>query len=207
MAERHRGLYAITPEEPDTGRLLSRASAVLAARPALLQYRNKTADAALREAQAHALQSLCAAAAVPLIINDDAALAARIGAAGVHLGRDDGEIEDARVLLGERAIIGVSCYADLQAALRAERAGASYVALGSVFASTSKPQAPRVSLDQLKAARHALQLPMCAIGGIRLADAPMLIDIGIDLLAVISDVFDAPDPGVAAAAFARLFPG
>ncbi|MGL4693557.1 MAG: thiamine phosphate synthase, partial [Stenotrophomonas maltophilia] len=94
-----RGVYLITPDEPDTARLLARTAPLLAAGATWLQYRNKTADAALRHAQAAALQGLCQQYAVPLIINDDVALAQAVGAAGVHLGEDDGDIARARALL------------------------------------------------------------------------------------------------------------
>src|SRR5690606_35949434 len=106
-----RGLYLLTPDEPDTTRLLARVAPLLAF-TTWLQYRNKAASAALRAEQASALRRLCAPAAVPLIVNDDARLAARTGAAGVHLGEDDGAIAAARELLGPAAIIGASCYDD-----------------------------------------------------------------------------------------------
>ena len=132
-----RGVYLITPDETDTARLLARVRPLLAG-TTWLQYRNKAVDAATRRAQAQALQALCAEAEVPLIINDDAALAAAIGAAGVHLGEDDGDIAAARALLGPDAIIGASCYDQLQLAQRAVAAGASYVAFGAFFPSRSK---------------------------------------------------------------------
>ena len=111
-----RGLYLITPEEPDTARLLARVAAVLP-KATWLQYRQKSADAGLRHAQATALQALCMQADVPLIINDDVALAEAVGAAGVHLGEDDGDLGAARHRLGPHAIVGASCYDDAALAL------------------------------------------------------------------------------------------
>src|SRR5688572_20610018 len=160
-----RGLYLITPDEPDTARLLLRVLPLLALRPALLQYRNKAASPDRRREQALALLGVCRRAGVPLIVNDDAGLAHEIGAAGVHLGRDDGEVAPARKLLGAEAVIGVSCYDDLDRAAAAAAAGADYLAFGAMFASTTKPQARRAPLSVLRDAAR-LGLPLVAIGGL-----------------------------------------
>lgn len=104
------GVYLITPDQTDTAALLATTAPLLAAGVALLQYRNKRADAALRLAQATALQALCTRHQVPLLINDELELAVAVGAAGVHLGEDDGDIAAARAALGPEAIIGASCY-------------------------------------------------------------------------------------------------
>src|SRR5690606_3215418 len=105
-------LYLLTPDERDTGRLVARVEAVLR-EACLLQYRNKAADAALRRRQVEALLPVCRRAGVPLVVNDDAGLALHAGADGVHLGEHDGNVRDARRLLGPGAIIGVSCYDDI----------------------------------------------------------------------------------------------
>lgn len=195
-----RGLYLITPDDPDCARLLARVASVL---PwvACLQYRNKTADAALRHAQATGLLALCRQASVPLIMNDDMHLAARIGADGVHLGEHDPALADARALLGRDAVIGVSCYDDIQRAQRAVAAGADYVAFGAFFPSATKPGARRASTELLTASAE-LGVPRVAIGGITPDNAATLVAAGADLLAVISGVFDAPDPPAAARAYA-----
>ena len=200
-----RGLYAITPDEGDDARLESLVSQILHARPALLQYRNKPAGVAQKRRQADRLAALCRAADVPLIINDDPRLARDCGAQGVHLGGDDGSVTAARALLGDSAIIGVSCYASLALAEQAQRDGASYVAFGSVFGSLTKPDAPRAGFDVLMQACRSLSLPVCAIGGIDRGNAPPLIDAGVDLLAVISDVFGSDDPAAAARELQQLF--
>jgi thiamine-phosphate pyrophosphorylase len=199
-----RGLYAITPDEPDTATLCDRVAAVLANGAVLLQYRNKVAGAALRERQAEALAALCLEHGVPLVINDDLELAARLGV-GVHLGRDDVAPAQARALLGEGAIIGASCYGDLALATAAAASGASYVAFGSAFPSATKPGAAPLAHSVLADARRALSVPICAIGGIRKDRAPALLALGVDLLAVIGDLFDADDPGGAAREYAALF--
>jgi thiamine-phosphate pyrophosphorylase len=191
-----RGLYLITPDETDTARLLARVSPLLGAGVTWLQYRNKRADATLRREQALALQSLCEAAGVPLIVNDDAALTKQVGAAGVHLGEEDGDIAAARALLGDDAIIGASCYDDLARAHRAVAAGASYVAFGAFFPTRTKTTARRATTQLLNDAKP-LGVPIIAIGGITPGNVQPIIEAGADLIAVVGGVFDAPDPVVA----------
>ena len=201
-----RGLYAITPDEPDTGRLLARVEPVLRAGATWLQYRNKAADDDLRAEQAIALLPLCRGWGVPLIINDDWALAAAIGADGAHLGRDDGEIALARHELGPEALLGASCYADLRLARQALFAGADYVAFGAFFPSATKPDAVAAPLAVLEEAA-ALGLPRVAIGGITPDNAGKPIAMGAELVAVVGAVFDAPDPVAAARALVSRYTG
>jgi len=199
-----RGLYLLTPDESDTARLLARVEPVLG-EAALLQYRNKSAGPVLRHEQAAALQTLCARAGVPLIVNDDPELARAVGAAGVHLGEEDPDPVAARRVLGEHAIVGVSCYDDIILARAAAKAGAGYLAFGAFFASPSKPvQSRRASIALLREAA-SLALPRVAIGGITPDNAGALVDAGTDLVAVISGVFDAPDPLAAARAYRHCF--
>jgi thiamine-phosphate pyrophosphorylase len=198
-----RGLYLITPEDPDTRRLLTRVDAVLD-HAALLQYRNKSASAGLRREQAEALRALCAARGVRLIVNDDLALARAIGADGVHLGEDDGDAHTARAVLGADALIGVSCYDDLRRAHAAVAAGADYVAFGAFFPSGTKPNARRAAFDLLRDSA-GLGVPRVAIGGITPDNARSVVAAGADLIAVVSGVFDAPDPPAAAGAYRACF--
>jgi thiamine-phosphate pyrophosphorylase len=207
MEPRHeppRGLYLITPDETDTGRLLARVAPLLGAGVAWLQYRNKAARPALRGEQAAALQALCASAGVPLLVNDTATLALAAGAAGAHLGEDDGDIAAARALLGPEAILGASCYDSLELARRAVAAGASYVAFGAFFPTTSKVVSRRAA-PALLAEAAGLGVPRVAIGGITPDNGRALVEAGADLLAVIGGVFDAPDPVAAVRAYARCF--
>ncbi|KAF1712044.1 thiamine phosphate synthase [Pseudoxanthomonas kalamensis DSM 18571] len=199
-----RGLYPITPDEADTARLLARVAPLLDAGIAWLQYRNKAADAGLRREQATVLQALCASANVPLIVNDDFALAHAVGAAGVHLGEDDGDIAAARQALGPDAIIGASCYDDIGRAHRAVAAGASYVAFGAFFPTTTKTTT-RHADPRLLAEAAALGVPRVAIGGITPANAAPLVQAGADLLAVVAGVFAAADPLSAVAAYHACF--
>lgn len=198
-----RGLYLITPDDNDTHRLLDRVRGVLG-HAALLQYRNKIADAELRRTQVTALLPLCDSAGVPLIVNDDWSLCRDCGAGGVHLGEHDGDIDVARAPLGSDALIGVSCYDDPQRARHAVASGADYVAFGAFFPSPSKPKARRAALDLLRTAKP-LGKPLVAIGGITPDNAPALLAAGADMVAVISGVFDAPDPIAAARAYAACF--
>ena len=195
-----RGLYLVTPDPLPERALLAR----LLPFAACLQYRGKRADGATRRREAEALQALCAQAGVPLIVNDDVALAAVIGAAGVHLGEDDGDLARAREALGADAIVGSSCYDDPARAEVAARAGASYVAFGAFFPSPTKPRARRATPALLRDAAR-LGLPRVAIGGITPDNAAPLVAAGADLIAVVSGVFSAPDPAAAARACAALF--
>jgi thiamine-phosphate pyrophosphorylase len=201
---RLRGLYAITPDAADSSMLLERVRRALEAAPcAALQYRNKRAAAAQREREARALAALCRAHRVPFIVNDDLALALELGADGVHLGQEDGDLAAARAAMGTR-LVGASCYDSLERARAAVAAGADYVAFGSVFASATKPAAVRAPLALFGRAR-ALGVPLVAIGGITLENAPEVISAGADCVAVISDIFAAPDIAARVRAYARLF--
>lgn len=199
------GLYAITPDLADTDDLLRRARAALAGGVRILQYRNKTASAGLRQVQAQALQHLCTAFAVPLIINDHLELALAVNAAGLHLGGDDGDIAAARQALGPGKRLGASCYDRIELAQAAIAAGADHIAFGSFFASTVKPGAVRPPLDLIGRAKRQFNVPVVAIGGITAHHAPTLIAAGADALAVISAVFAVPDIAAAAREFQLLF--
>ncbi|MDQ2971780.1 MAG: thiamine phosphate synthase [Rhodanobacteraceae bacterium] len=200
---RRRGLYAIT--DGPRSDLLNAAQAALEGGARVLQYRDKTRDAARRLNEARALVALCARYYVPLIINDDAELALASHAAGVHLGEHDDDIAAARAKIGCDAIIGVSCYDSLQRARGARAAGADYLAFGAFFPSPTKPGARRATPQLLRDATTALGLPLVAIGGITADNGSLLIEAGADYLAVISAVFGARDVRAAARRFADLF--
>ena len=197
-----RGLYAIT--DGPRPNLLAAVEAVLSGGAAVVQYRDKTADADRRHAEAAALLALCRRFGVPLIVNDDVELAASIGADGVHVGEHDGDIAAARRQLGANAIIGASCYDSLDRAGQLAAAGADYLAFGAFFPSPTKPRARRAGLDLLREAK-SLRLPLVAIGGITPDNAQPLIDAGTDFVAVISGLFAATDPSAAARRYANLF--
>jgi len=199
------GLYVLTPELADTALLVARVAAAISGGASAVQYRNKQGDAALRREQALALRALCAARDATFIVNDDVDLAAEVGADGVHLGRDDGEIGAARRRLCAGAIIGASCYDSLDLAQRALAAGADYIAFGSFYPSRVKPDAVRAEPALLTRAKARWTVPVVAIGGITATRAPALTAAGADALAVISAVFDATDITAAAGAFGAAF--
>ena len=199
------GLYVITPQRyPDQGQLLSDLRLALEGGASMVQFRDKSGDDHWRLDVARAVARLCDEFDAPLIINDDVELASRTGAAGVHLGKDDGSIERARHLLGPGAIIGASCYNQLSLARKAAREGADYLAFGSVYQSGSKPGAVHCPLDTVNAAA-ALGLPVVAIGGITPDNGRAVVEAGADSLAVIRAVFDAPDIQAAATSFSEFW--
>jgi thiamine-phosphate pyrophosphorylase len=206
VAARHavRGLYAVTADTADSDLLYQRVEAILRGGARLLQYRSKNSERRLRLTQARTLLELCRTYTALLIVNDDVSIAQTIGADGVHVGCDDASIAAARASLGPR-LIGASCYDSLERAMQAQRAGADYVAFGSFFPSSVKPQAVRAPIDLLRAARARLDVPIVAIGGITPDTAPALIDAGADAVAVVTALFEAADASAAAHAFTRLF--
>ncbi|MGH8745728.1 MAG: thiamine phosphate synthase [Burkholderiales bacterium] len=201
------GLYAITPDAADSRALIERVRTALHGTAprgwAALQYRNKLAGTTQRTAEVRALAALCAGYGVPLIVNDDVELALAAGAAGAHLGSEDGDLMSARARLGTR-LLGASCYDRLDFARRAVATGADYVAFGSVFPSPTKPGAAHAPLVLFEQGR-ALGVPLVAIGGITLQNAAEVIRAGADCVAVISALFDAPDLAARARAFIDLF--
>lgn len=198
------GLYAIT--DGRRGReLIAATAAALRGGVRLVQYRDKQDGRERREAEARDLCRLAHDYGALLLINDDPWLAARVGADGVHLGREDPDIALARGLLGAAAVIGVSCYDSLARARTAVAAGADYVAFGSVFPSPTKPHARRVPLDLIRRARCELAVPVCAIGGITRENITAVFAAGADLPAVVSAVFSAADIEAAARSLVRIY--
>ena len=204
MKRKFAGLYAITPDEPRTDILVRKVGQALRGGASVVQYRNKTAGPELRRAQGRALAALCRAAGAPFIVNDDLALALALDADGVHLGAADGDLAEARQRLGQGKVLGASCYNRMELAQAAAQAGVDYLAFGSVFSSGTKPGAVRAPLALFAEARRSFALPLVAIGGITLENAPQVFAAGADAAAVISAVFDADDITASAAGFARL---
>ena len=206
MKSKLRGIYAITDSQLLSGdRLLPAVEASLKGGAAVIQYRDKGQDQQRRIDEATALNQLCQRYQVPLIINDDVDLAAQVGAAGVHIGKEDGEYQVARDRLGSEAIIGISCYNSLDQALTAQRAGADYIAFGRFFPSSIKPDAIHASPELISAAKEKIHLPIVAIGGINAQNGGILIQQGADMLAVISTIFADPNPQVATQKLTQLF--
>ena len=191
-------IYYLTPSElPEPARLVALVREVLRARVGVVQYRAKDTTTRRRYEDAVALLALTRPARVPLIINDRVDVALAAGADGVHLGQSDLPVAVARRLLGPYAVLGVTV-ANADQARQAEREGASYVAVGPVFPSPTKPEYPAVGPASVAAMRRAVAIPVCAIGGITADNLPALADAAPDLVAVISAINDAPDPAAAA---------
>jgi thiamine-phosphate pyrophosphorylase len=200
-----KGLYAVTPDEPDTDVLLAKVEAALLGGINILQYRNKQANHKLLTQQAQAILPLCRQYNVPLIINDSVKLCLTLDADGVHIGAEDGNLSEVRTRLGPNKILGASCYNRFDLALTAQQAGADYVAFGACFASTTKPNAPVASLDLFKLAQAQLHIPTVAIGGITLTNVLQAIDAGASAIAVINAIFNSSDVKLSTQQFAQLF--
>ena len=199
------GLYAITPDLADSAALLRMVEAALEGGARVLQYRNKVADAALRLEQARGLARLCRTYRVPLIINDHLDLALEVDAEGLHIGAEDGSIAAARDRLGPDRILGVTCYRKIENALEAARISADYVAFGGFFASPVKGGSGGAPMSILAEAKRRTGLPVVAIGGITVVNAPQLVAAGADSVAVITALFGAPDVKAAARLFSAIF--
>lgn len=199
------GIYAITDSGLKGDDIASQVARAIEGGARVVQYRDKSTDNSLREQEARAILGTCRARGVPLLINDDIELAKRIGADGVHLGREDGALADARERLGSGAIIGVSCYNQLALAQDAEAAGADYVAFGRFFSSQSKPLAVQADPQLLQQASRTLRCPVVAIGGISTDNGARLIQAGADMLAVIRGIFAADDITQATRSLQLLF--
>ncbi len=199
------GLYAITPDELVTGLLCRKVEAALQGGVSLVQYRNKAANATLRLRQASALLALCRSYHVPMVINDHLDLCAQIDADGLHLGMTDCDVGAARRLLGANKIIGASCYNQPELAIKAQQAGASYVAFGACFSSSTKPDAVNASLDLFAQVRQKISIPLVAIGGITLENASSALKAGADAIAVVGALFNANDIMETSQQFTHLF--
>ncbi|MGH8551661.1 MAG: thiamine phosphate synthase [Methylococcales bacterium] len=196
------GLYAITDSVLWPGsRLLNAVAQAIEGGARVIQYREKhrKPDIGL----VRDLLDLCQMHRLPLIINDDLDLAVQIGADGVHLGRHDRSLGEARRTIGDQAIVGISCYDSIEMAARAEQDGADYVAFGCFFPSRTKPDAKPADIGVLT--HRAVKIPVIAIGGITPDNGRELLDSGAVLLAVISGIFGDPNPARAAARYVRLF--
>lgn len=205
MTPHPRGLYAITDDHLLADCLLPAVQAALAGGCRWVQYRNKHSNAQQQKAEAQQLLTLCHAHHAFLLINDDVALAKAIAADGVHLGQDDIPLTEARRVLGKQAIIGITCHNSLALAHTAQQDGANYVAFGRFFSSSTKQAAPPADLSILHTAKQQLSIPVVAIGGITLDNAPTVLRAGADMLAVVGDLFSAPDITAHAQAYSALF--
>ena len=187
LNQRIQGLYAITPDKGFDITLIE--NAIKKHKVNILQYRRKNLDIKNKLDEANKLLELCKQYNTLFIINDDINLCEKVGADGVHLGQNDTSINTAREQLGEKAIIGVSCYNQLQLAVEAEEMGANYVAFGALFSSITKPTASECPLSIIKSAKEKIHLPIVGIGGITFENQRLAFQAGCDAVAMLNGLF------------------
>jgi thiamine-phosphate pyrophosphorylase len=180
-------IYAITPDKPLDLELIT--TQILKYKIKILQYRRKLNDDNLKLLEAKKLQQLCIQLGVILIINDDVELCKQVDANGVHLGKNDIDIANAREVLGNNKIIGVSCYNDLDLAQKYQKLGVDYLAFGAVFPSTTKPNSTQCPLETITLAKQECSLPIIAIGGINFENKDKVLNSGADMVAMIHSLW------------------
>ncbi len=200
-----KGLYVITPDMTDLNTLIHKTKLAIEGGAFMVQYRSKMQDRVVKMQQCAAILRLCREYDVPCIINDDVEMSRILEADGVHLGVNDDNIAEVRRILGEDAIIGSSCYDQLERAKQAQKEGASYVAFGAMFPTPTKPNAPRASFELLSEAKREIHIPIVAIGGITVNNAHDVIETGIDAIAVITSLYEAKSIKETAETFLKMF--
>jgi thiamine-phosphate pyrophosphorylase len=199
-----KGLYAVTPEEKDLFALSSQVESCIKGGARLIQYRSKILSKTEQQIQARKIKKICDYYKVPLIINDDIELCRILDADGVHLGENDDSLVKARLVLGPSKIIGVSCYNSIDRVKIAVDKRATYIALGACFPTTTKPYAPKASLDLIALVVKNFKIPVVAIGGINLENIELLINEGVNCIAVINSLFKVNDIEGTARQFSSL---
>ena len=200
-----KGLYAITPDLADLNILIHKTQLAVEGGAFMVQYRSKIQDRDVKMQQCAAILRLCREYQIPCIVNDDVEMCRILEADGVHLGEKDDNIAEVRHILGEDAIIGSSCYNQTERARQAQKEGASYVAFGAMFPTSTKPSAPKATLALLREAKREIQIPIVAIGGITVNNAQDVIETGIDAIAVINSLFEAKTIKETAETFLKMF--
>jgi thiamine-phosphate pyrophosphorylase len=200
-----KGLYAITPDMADLNTLIQKTQWAIEGGAFMVQYRSKILNRDVKMQQCAAILRLCREYEIPCIVNDDVDMCRALDADGVHLGEKDDNIAEVRRILGEDAIIGSSCYDQLSRANEAQKEGASYVAFGAIYPTSTKPNAPRASLALLREAKSQIQIPVVAIGGITMNNAHEVIETGVDAIAVINSLFEASSIKETAETLSKMF--
>ena len=200
-----KGLYAITPDSADLNTLIQKTQLAIEGGAFMVQYRSKIRNRDVKMQQCAAILRLCREYDVPCIVNDDVEICRVLKADGVHLGENDDNIAEVRHILGEDAIIGSSCYDQLNRAKQAQKEGASYVAFGAMFPTPTKPNAPRATLELLREAKSEIQIPIVAIGGITMNNAHDVIETGVDAIAVITSLYESNSIKETAETFSQMF--
>ncbi len=185
-----KGIYAITDDRLTPHEtILSQVEEALDAGIALLQYRNKIDSDDAVASICTQLQHMCRLHGVPFIIDDRPHLAQKIGADGLHIGKDDIYLREARKIF-TKGFIGVSCYGSIKKALEAQSEGAYYAAFGSFYPSPTKPHSGIVSMSVLSKAKETLSIPVCAIGGINVTNIHEIAAHRPDMISVVSAIWD-----------------
>jgi thiamine-phosphate pyrophosphorylase len=200
-----KGLYAITPDSADLNTLIQKTQWAIEGGAFMVQYRSKILNRDVKMQQCVAILRLCREYDVPCIVNDDVEMCRTLKADGVHLGEKDDNIAEVRRILGENAIIGSSCYNQIERAKSAQNEGASYVAFGAMFPTSTKPNAPRATLALLKEAKREIRIPIVAIGGITVNNAQEVIEAGVDAIAVINSLYESKTIKETAETLTKMF--
>ena len=200
-----RGLYAITPDMADLNTLIQKTQSAIEGGVFMVQYRSKIHDHDVKMQQCAAILRLCREYEIPCIVNDDVDMCRSLEADGVHLGEKDDNIAEVRRILGEDAIIGSSCYDQLERAKQAQKEGASYVAFGAMYPTSTKPNAPRATIGLLREANSQIQIPIVAIGGITVNNAHDVIETGVDAIAVINSLYESHSIKETAETLSQMF--
>jgi len=187
LNQRIKGLYGITPDKDLNITLIE--NAIIKHKVNILQYRHKIQDEKRKLDEATQLLELCLQHNTLFLVNDDVNLCKKIGANGVHLGQNDINIRSARSQLGDKFIIGVSCYNNLELAIEAENNGANYIALGAIFKSSTKPDAAYCSLSTIQNIKRNINIPIVGIGGITFENQQSVLDAGCNSIAMIEGLF------------------
>lgn len=181
-------IYALTDDKlTPNSTIFSQVHEILDNGVKFVQYRSKSP--LQDEKLISSLISLCEDFSANLIINDDANLAKKLGAHGVHIGKDDGEISQIRKFLGHDKIIGVTCYSDINLAINAQNNGATYVGFGAMRVSKTKPNAPLCSAEVILKAKEILQIPLCVIGGINASNLAEILELKPDFIALVEAIY------------------
>lgn len=201
------GLYVITDEKLiPRNTLVETVEKAIKGGAKVVQLREKESSSGEILRLARELLKLTRRCHVPLIINDHLEIARDIGAEGVHLGLHDASLSEARRVLGNRAIIGVSCYGSIERGIEAHNEGADYLAFGTPFFTPTKPEREPTSFEILKEAKRVIpNIPIFAIGGITPLNVASVIETGVDGIAVITSVFGSSDPEKASRQLSAFF--
>lgn len=200
------GLYAVTDASvTDPDKMFQNVEQALLGGARCIQFRDKSDNHEQRLQTSIDLRELTRRLNALFFINDDVDLAKEVSADGVHLGQDDTDLGKAREQLGQHSLIGISCYNRYELAEEAAKQGADYVAFGSFFSSSTKPNAVKADIQLLHRAKQQLGIPVVAIGGITVDNGLSLIEAGADMLAVVDGIFGQTDITAATRQFCSLF--